>query len=202
MPQGPKSSLSGATLLLHSEDTSYRDNLARDLRDLGYLVFEVRTRAETIDAVTRYSPSMAFLHVSPPRPLAFQVAEWLSRESQCAIAFLGDSSERDVLTRAIKAGSHAFLSTPVSVQDLLTTTEIVLARWTELRELQAAHQNLIAKSEQYEDVHLATGFVMATLSISRERAMRLLAARSHTLNVEVGHIACQILLGDLDPRRL
>ena len=105
-------------------------------------------------------------------------------------------SERDLVQRAQEAGVLAYLVKPVREAELVPAIEIAMARFAELRTLQAEVGNLKDTLETRKLVERAKGILMSREGIDEQEAFQRIQRQSRNTRTPMREIARAILVSD------
>lgn len=136
-----------ATVLAVDDNDAIRYSMSRYLREGGYRVVEARTGAEALN-LARQEPALITLDINLPDMDGFEVCRKLKQDpATSGIPVLHISAsfvDPEHRVRGLEGGADAYLSEPISQQELLATVRALLR----LRQAQKEAQRQAADAEK------------------------------------------------------
>ena len=118
-----------SVIVLADDDSSMREALAAALEANGFEVVSASTGDKAVEIARRREAEAIISDVSMPDGDGFDVLTAVSHDSpEIPVIFVSGHTESAVRKRALEAGAAAYLLKPISVGQLMTTLDDVLAR--------------------------------------------------------------------------
>jgi DNA-binding response OmpR family regulator len=108
-------------VLLVEDDAELRNNIARNLQEFGYMVFQAASFREAIDQM-QIKPNLMILDINLPDATGWDVAAWLeSLTSPVPIIVISGFTPDEKRLHQFKP--KAFLSKPFAIEELIDLVE-------------------------------------------------------------------------------
>jgi two-component system OmpR family response regulator len=118
-----------SVIVLADDDSSMREALAAALEANGFEVVSASSGGKAVEIARRREAEAIISDVSMPDGDGFDVLTAVSHDSpEIPVIFVSGHTDRAVRKRALEAGAAAYLLKPISVGQLMTTLDDVLAR--------------------------------------------------------------------------
>jgi len=120
---------SGATVLVADDQTSYREHIAKLLRNAGYDVLLAFDGAQAIRMCKRDLPAVAVIDVVMPNTDGIEVCQALRRDDKLPyipILFVSSRTAPEDRVRGLRAGADDYLGKPCDDQELLARVEALV----------------------------------------------------------------------------
>jgi AmiR/NasT family two-component response regulator len=156
-------------VVVAEDEAIIRLDLTEMLAEEGYeVVGETGRGDEVADLVRATEPDLAILDVKMPGLDGISVARELCAERACAVIVLTAFSQRDLIAEAREAGVLAYLVKPFQKPELVAAAEVAVARFRELRALDARVGELAGRIEAQKLIDRAKAVLMAAGLPERE----------------------------------
>lgn len=149
-------------VVVAEDEAIIRLDLTEMLAEEGYVVVGETGRGDEVaDLVRATEPDLAILDVKMPGLDGVSVARKLGAERACAVIMLTAFSQRDLIAEARQAGVLAYLVKPFQKPELVAAVEVAVARFRELRSLDAEVGRLTTRIESQKLIDRAKAVLMA-----------------------------------------
>lgn len=156
-------------VVVAEDEAIIRLDLTEMLAEEGYeVVGETGRGDEVVDLVRATEPDLAILDVKMPGLDGISVARELCAERACAVIVLTAFSQRDLIAEAREAGVLAYLVKPFQKPELVAAAEVAVARFRDLRALDARVGELTGRIEAQKLIDRAKAVLMAAGLPERE----------------------------------
>ncbi len=156
-------------VVVAEDEAIIRLDLTEMLAEEGYeVVGETGRGDEVVDLVRATEPDLAILDVKMPGLDGISVARALCAERSCAVIVLTAFSQRDLIAEAREAGVLAYLVKPFQKPELVAAAEVAVARFRELRALDAEVGRLTDRLESQKLVDRAKALLIAAGMTERD----------------------------------
>jgi two-component system, response regulator PdtaR len=150
-------------VVVAEDEAIIRLDLTEMLAEEGYeVVGETGRGDEVVALVTATEPDLAILDIKMPGLDGLSVARELSAARACAVVVLTAFSQRDLIAEAREAGVLAYLVKPFQKPELVAAVEVGVARFRELRALDAEVGRLTDRIESQKIIDRAKSKLMDT----------------------------------------
>lgn len=167
-------------LLLVEDDRLFSATLSLGLEAAGHAVTIAANAESALEVLARERFDLAIVDEGLPGSSGLDLAAVLRERFQLPFFFLTACDYDLCVERAIGEGALAYLVKPVNVAQLIPMIATVLARSADLANLRKTRDQLQTALDQERDVSIATGIIIARMSLDRPEAFEFLrrAARS------------------------
>jgi response regulator NasT len=140
------------SVVIAEDEAIVRLDLREILEEAGYVVAGEAGRGdEAVDLVREHAPDLVILDVKMPGMDGLEAAKMISSLGSTAVLILTAFSQRDLVEQARDAGAIAYLVKPFQKEELLPAIEVALARFGELRALEAENATLSGANRKFEE---------------------------------------------------
>ena len=187
-------------VVVAEDEAIIRLDLVEILTAEGYeVVAETGRGDEAVDLVATHGPDLALLDVKMPGIDGIEAARAIAGSRQTAVVLLTAFSHRDLVERATEAGAMAYLVKPYQRAELVPAIETALARFRELRALDARVGALADQLEVRKLVDRAKGRLIDDHALSEADAFRFLQQQAMSGRRTMAEVAEEVLAGTLTP---
>ncbi len=156
-------------IVVAEDEALIRLDLVDMLRGAGYdVVGDVANGAQALDMVREKNPDLAILDVKMPVMDGITAAEKL--DGSCAILILTAFSQKELIDRASEAGAMAYVVKPFTLSELQPSIEIAVARFRQMKALEAEVKDIHERLESRKLIDRAKGILMGALNLSEPEA--------------------------------
>lgn len=199
-------------LLLIDDDVALREQLAKILRKVGYLVLQANTVHEGLSILTEKEIACAIVdHYMPEQTGMDFLLQLQERGHDCSVVMMSGQGSIPLAVEAMKRGAVDFLQKPVRLTELQTVIERLLSHrkierenlhLKELIKKKQPHVELIGESTAMQEVyHLINRMgptdkpvlIQGESGTGKELAARTLVASSHLAGEPLVTINCAAL---------
>lgn len=187
-------------VVVAEDEAIIRLDLVEILTAEGYeVVAETGRGDEAVDLVAAHEPDLALLDVKMPGIDGIEAAQAIAGSRQTAVVLLTAFSHRELVERATDAGAMAYLVKPYQRAELVPAIETALARFRELRALDAQVGALADQLEVRKIVDRAKGRLIDAHALSEADAFRFLQQQAMSSRRTMAEVAEEVLAGTLTP---
>ncbi len=190
-----------ATRILIAEDEAIiRLDLKETLEEEGYEVVGAVGRGdEAVALVRELSPDLAILDIKMPGMDGIAAAKEIAGNRQAAVLILTAFSQRDLVEQATAAGAIGYLVKPFQKSDLIPAIEVAMARFRDVKALEAEVETAKEQLTTRRIVERAKGLLMDRHQLSESDAFTFLQQTAMRERSKMRVIAERVLDGSLSP---
>ncbi|MDN5727799.1 MAG: response regulator [Propionibacteriales bacterium] len=160
-------------VLVAEDEVLIRTDLVEMLTEEGYeVVGEVGDGAEAVEQARALTPDLVVMDVQMPKMDGITAAETIATERIAPVVMLTAFSQRDLVERARDAGAMAYVVKPFDRSDLVPAIEMALARFDEIRAVEAEVADLSDRLASRKAVDQAKALLQQGLGLSEADAFR------------------------------
>lgn len=187
-------------VVIAEDEAIIRLDLKETLEEEGYeVVGETGRGDEAVALVKETEPDLVILDIKMPGIDGLTAAREIAQERRAAVLILTAFSQRDLIEQARDAGALAYLVKPFEKSELIPAIEVALARFQELRALEAEVDNLTQRLEAKKLIDRAKGKLMDELGMRESEAFRAIQTRAMNTRTKMADVARQVLDGTWSP---
>ncbi|MGI9021766.1 MAG: ANTAR domain-containing response regulator [Acidimicrobiales bacterium] len=190
-----------ATRILIAEDEAIiRLDLQETLEEEGYEVVGAVGRGdEAVALVRELSPDLAILDIKMPGVYGIAAAKAIAANRRAAVLILTAFSQRDLVEQATAAGAIGYLVKPFQKSDLIPAIEVALARFRDVKALEAEVETAKEQLTTRRIVERAKGLLMDRHRMTEAEAFNYLQQTAMRERSKMRAIAERVLDGSLTP---
>jgi response regulator NasT len=182
-------------IVIAEDETLIRMNLREALAGLGYLVVGEAADGETAVRLARQlRPDLVVMDIKMPKLDGIHAAAMLSEERVAPVLLLSAYSGREHVEAARAPGIMGYLIKPFREADLRPAIEIAMARFAELRAMNAQVDEIQETLEARKLVDQAKALLMAKESLSESEAYRRMQRLSMNSRKSMKTIAQAVII--------
>jgi len=183
-------------VVIAEDEALIRLDLKEMLEEEGYVVVaEAADGEQAVALAEQHRPDVVMLDVKMPRLDGISAAERIAKARLAAVVVLTAFSQRELVERARDAGAMAYLVKPFSKADLLPALEMAMARFDEVRTLEAEVSDLRERLETRKLLDRAKGLLQSQHGLDEAAAYRWLQRASMdqraTMRATAEHVIAQ-----------
>jgi len=194
-------------VVIAEDEAIVRMDLREILTEEGYEVVGESGRGdEAVELVRQHRPDLAILDVKMPGMDGLAAARAIAEIGGVGTLVLTAFSQRDLVEAARNAGVLAYLVKPFEREDLVPAIEVALARFSELRALEAAHADLRERAQVLEDrletrklVDRAKGILIDDAGMRESDAFAFIQRKAMNERRSMQEVAQEVVEGSLRP---
>jgi response regulator NasT len=160
-------------ILIADDESIIRLDLHERLSGLGYTVAGEAADGHTaVELARSLQPDLVLMDIKMPKLDGIAAARILLQERLTPVVLLTAFSDRELVEEAREAGVLGYISKPFREADLVSTIEVAIARFDELRSIEQENSSLKDTLETRRLVERAKGLLMDTQGLSEGVAFR------------------------------
>ena len=162
-------------VIVAEDEAVIRLDLVSLLQEAGYdVVSAVGDGQAAIDAVQNLKPDLVLMDVAMPVLDGVTAASRITEEQWCPVVMVTAYSQVELVERAADAGAMGYLVKPVAPANLVPAIEVAIARFEQVRQLNAEVAAVNERLEVRKLVDRAKGLLQTSLGIDEPAAFRWL----------------------------
>ncbi len=155
------------------DEALIRLDIVESLTAAGYeVVAEAGDGRAAVEAVREHRPDVVVMDVKMPVMDGLSAAEEIASGRLAPVVMLTAFSQRELVERARSAGAMAYVVKPFTEADLVPAIELAVARFDELRSLEAEVKDLSERFETRKLVERAKALLQSHMDLSEPEAFR------------------------------
>jgi len=182
----------GAALrvLVAEDEALIRMDLVELLTDEGYnVIAEAGDGEEALDLARKLMPDLVVMDVKMPKMDGISAAAMIAEERIAPVVMLTAFSQRELVERARDAGAMAYVVKPFDASDVVPAIEIAMARFAEIRAVEAEVADLEERFASRKAVDQAKGLLQEGLGLSEAEAFRWIQKTAMDLRKSMREVA-------------
>ncbi|HEY4614283.1 MAG TPA: response regulator [Citricoccus sp.] len=181
-------------VVVAEDETLIRLDIVEILSAEGYAVVgEADNGQRAVELATELAPDVVLMDVKMPIMDGITAAEQIAREKVAPVVLLTAFSQRELVERARQAGAMAYVVKPFSENDLVPAIELAVARFEELRALEAEVSDLTEQFATRKLVDRAKSLLTTTLDLSEPEAFRWIQKTSMDRRLTMREVAQTVI---------
>ena len=177
-------------MLVAEDEALIRLDLVELLTNEGYqVVGEAADGDEAIALARELRPDLVVMDVKMPHTDGITAAEVIGEERIAPVVMLTAFSQRELVERARDAGAMAYVVKPFDSSDVVPAIEIALARFAELRAVEAEVADLEERFASRKAVDQAKGLLQTSLGLTEPEAFRWIQKTAMDLRKSMREVA-------------
>jgi response regulator NasT len=182
----------GAALrvLVAEDEALIRMDLVELLTEEGYIVIaEAGDGEEALELARKLMPDLVVMDVKMPKMDGISAAAMIAEERIAPVVMLTAFSQRELVERARDAGAMAYVVKPFDASDVVPAIEIGMARFAEIRAVEAEVADLEERFASRKAVDQAKGLLQEGLGLSEPEAFRWIQKTAMDLRKSMREVA-------------
>lgn len=180
----------GLRAVVAEDEALIRLDVVELLTAAGYtVVAEVGDGRAAVAAVREHRPDVVVMDVKMPVMDGIAAAGEIAAERLAPVVMLTAFSQRELVERARTAGAMAYVVKPFTEGDIVPAIELAVARFDELRGLEAEVRDLGDRLETRKLVDRAKALLQERLELSEAEAFRWIQKTSMDRRLTMGEVA-------------
>jgi response regulator NasT len=187
-------------VVIAEDEAIIRLDLRETLEEQGYeVVGETGRGDEAVALVKEHEPDLAILDIKMPGLDGLSAAREITGERRAAVLILTAFSQRDLVERARDAGALAYLVKPFQRTELVPAVELAIARFREMRALEAEIRGLEDELDIRRVVDRAKGMLTDGHGMSEADSFAFIQRQAMADRATMKATAQRVIDGQLTP---
>ena len=184
----------GLRAVVAEDETLIRLDLVEVLTGAGYrVVAEAGDGRAAVEAVREHRPDIVVMDVKMPVMDGIAAAGEIAGERLAPVVMLTAFSQRELVERARTAGAMAYVVKPFTEADLVPAIELAVARFDELRSLEAEVRDLGDRLETRKIVDRAKALLQERMLLSEAESFRWIQKTSMDRRLTMREVAQAVI---------
>lgn len=184
----------GLRAVVAEDETLIRLDLVEVLTGAGYrVVAEAGDGRAAVEAVREHRPDIVVMDVKMPVMDGIAAAGEIAGERLAPVVMLTAFSQRELVERARTAGAMAYVVKPFTEADLVPAIELAVARFDELRSLEAEVRDLGDRLETRKIVDRAKALLQERMRLSEAETFRWIQKTSMDRRLTMREVAQAVI---------
>jgi response regulator NasT len=177
-------------VLVAEDEALIRLDLVELLTDEGYAVIaEAGDGEEALELARTLTPDLVVMDVKMPKMDGISAAAVIAEERIAPVVMLTAFSQRELVERARDAGAMAYVVKPFDASDVVPAIEIAMARFAEIRAVEAEVADLEERFASRKAVDQAKGLLQEGLGLTEPEAFRWIQKTAMDLRKSMREVA-------------
>ncbi|HOA88206.1 MAG TPA: response regulator [Propioniciclava tarda] len=182
--------VAGPRVLVAEDEALIRLDLVELLQGEGYeVVGQAGNGEEAVKLARELTPDLVVMDVKMPHMDGITAASIIAEERIAPVVMLTAFSQRELIDRAREAGAMAYVVKPFDVSDVVPAIELAMARYAEIRAVEAEVEDLHERLASRKAVDQAKGLLMEGLGLSEPEAFRWIQKTAMDLRKSMREVA-------------
>lgn len=184
----------GLRAVVAEDETLIRLDLVEVLTGAGYrVVAEAGDGRAAVEAVREHRPDIVVMDVKMPVMDGIAAAGEIAGERLAPVVMLTAFSQRELVERARTAGAMAYVVKPFTEADLVPAIELAVARFDELRSLEAEVRDLGDRLETRKIVDRAKALLQERMRLTEAESFRSIQKTSMDRRLTMREVAQAVI---------
>ena len=180
----------GLRVIVAEDEALIRMDLVELLTEEGYQVIaEAGDGEEALALARKLMPDLVVMDVKMPKMDGISAAAIIAEERIAPVVMLTAFSQRELVERARDAGAMAYVVKPFDASDVVPAIEIAMARFAEIRAVEAEVADLGERFASRKAVDQAKGLLEEGLGLSEPEAFRWIQKTAMDLRKSMREVA-------------
>ncbi|MDR1768764.1 MAG: response regulator [Propionibacteriaceae bacterium] len=181
-------------VLVAEDEALIRLDLVELLTSEGYeVIAEAGDGEEALKLARELEPDLVVMDVKMPKMDGITAAAAIAEERIAPVVMLTAFSQRELVERARDAGAMAYVVKPFDSSDVIPAIEIALARFAEIRAVEAEVADLEERFASRKAVDQAKGLLQESLGLSEPAAFRWIQKTAMDLRKSMREVAESVI---------
>ena len=177
-------------VLVAEDEALIRLDLVELLTDEGYeVVGEAGDGEAALELARSLKPDLVVMDVKMPKMDGISAASAIAEERIAPVVMLTAFSQRELVERAREAGAMAYVVKPFDASDVVPAIEIAMARYAEIRAVEAEVADLEERFASRKAVDQAKGLLQEGLGLTEPEAFRWIQKTAMDLRKSMREVA-------------
>ncbi|EZP40264.1 response regulator [Micrococcus yunnanensis] len=184
----------GLRAVVAEDETLIRLDLVEVLTGAGYrVVAEAGDGRAAVEAVREHRPDIVVMDVKMPVMDGIAAAGEIAGKRLAPVVMLTAFSQRELVERARTAGAMAYVVKPFTEADLVPAIELAVARFDELRSLEAEVRDLGDRLETRKIVDRAKALLQERMRLTEAESFRWIQTTSMDRRLTMREVAQAVI---------
>lgn len=184
----------GLRAVVAEDETLIRLDLVEVLTGAGYrVVAEAGDGRAAVEAVREHRPDIVVMDVKMPVMDGIAAAGEIAGKRLAPVVMLTAFSQRELVERARTAGAMAYVVKPFTEADLVPAIELAVARFDELRSLEAEVRDLGDRLETRRIVDRAKALLQERMRLTEAESFRWIQKTSMDRRLTMREVAQAVI---------
>ena len=184
----------GLRAVVAEDETLIRLDLVEVLTGAGYrVVAEAGDGRAAVEAVREHRPDIVVMDVKMPVMDGIAAAGEIAGERLAHVVMLTAFRQRELVERARTAGAMAYVVKPFTEADLVPAIELAVARFDELRSLEAEVRDLGDRLETRKIVDRAKALLQERMRLTEAESFRWIQKTSMDRRLTMREVAQAVI---------
>jgi len=184
----------GLRAVVAEDETLIRLDLVEVLTGAAYrVVAEAGDGRAAVEAVREHRPDIVVMDVKMPVMDGIAAAGEIAGERLAPVVMLTAFSQRELVERARTAGAMAYVVKPFTEADLVPAIELAVARFDELRSLEAEVRDLGDRLETRKIVDRAKALLQERMRLTEAESFRWIQKTSMDRRLTMREVAQAVI---------
>lgn len=184
----------GLRAVVAEDETLIRLDLVEVLTGAGYrVVAEAGDGRAAVEAVREHRPDIVVMDVKMPVMDGIAAAGEIAGERLAPVVMLTAFSQRELVERARTAGAMAYVVKPFTEADLVPAIELAVARFDELRSLEAEVRDLGDRLKTRKIVDRAKALLQERMRLTEAESFRWIQKTSMDRRLTMREVAQAVI---------
>ena len=184
----------GLRAVVAEDETLIRLDLVEVLTGAGYrVVAEAGDGRAAVEAVREHRPDIVVMDLKMPVMDGIAAAGEIAGERLAPVVMLTAFSQRELVERARTAGAMAYVVKPFTEADLVPAIELAVARFDELRSLEAEVRDLGDRLETRKIVDRAKALLQERMRLTEAESFRWIQKTSMDRRLTMREVAQAVI---------
>jgi response regulator NasT len=153
------------------------------------VIAEAGDGEEALELARKLIPDLVVMDVKMPKMDGISAAAMIAEERIAPVVMLTAFSQRELVERARDAGAMAYVVKPFDASDVVPAIEIAMARFAEIRAVEAEVADLEERFASRKAVDQAKGLLQEGLGLSEPEAFRWIQKTAMDLRKSMREVA-------------
>lgn len=177
-------------VVVAEDEALIRLDLVELLTEEGYTVVGEAADGEAAIALAReLTPDLVVMDIKMPKLDGISAAQVIASERIAPVVMLTAFSQRDLVERAREAGAMAYVVKPFDASDLVPAIEIAIARFAEIKAVEAEVSDLAEQLASRKAVDRAKSLLQVGLGLTEPEAFRWIQKTAMDLRKSMREVA-------------
>ncbi len=126
------------TILCIEDEAALREDIAEELEDADYGVFQAGDGQEGLEMILKHKPDLVLCDITMPRKNGYELLKEVREKymlfAEMPFIFLSALADKERVLAGLKTGADGYLTKPVDIEMLLTTVQTSLRQMERIKQ--------------------------------------------------------------------